>query len=250
MTLPPADAPSRLRAFVPRESIAERRLTLEGADSKRLVARGARPDDVIEALDNTGWTAVVRLDSVTAARCSGTVLDRRRAGERRTKVGLFHGLLAAPDMRRMVARATAAGVVGLHPVISEGCVLPGAGTAPEDAAWAELARDAAEACGRGQFPAVAPPALLDQALDQAIRGGSLCLIVDREGAEPRDALADRPFSIALFCPPADRFTARERDLAAARGARVVRATSARGADPVATALDALQAVYGELESGS
>lgn len=249
MSAPASASIGRLRAFVPRESIASRRLTLYGSDARRLSARGARPGDVIVALDNSGWAVDVQLDAVNADRCAGTVIDRRRASERRTKVALFHGLVADADMRRMVARATEAGVVGLHPVICEHSLLPGLAAPSDDDAWADLARDAAEACGRGQFPAVAQPALLDQAVDQAVRAGSQCIILDRDGAAPEEALADRPFSIALFCPPTDRFSAREREIALARGARALCAPGVRNADPVATALGALAAIYAELEAG-
>lgn len=247
---PRAGAPG-LRAFVPPERIAARRLALRGADAARMAARGASPGDVVEVLDNAGWAFDVRLDAVDPERCDGTVLARRRALEPRTKVGLYHGLLGPTDMRRMVARATAAGVVGLHPVISEGCLVPaGAGNRPDEApdgGWDALAREAAEASGRGQCPAVAPPMLFDQALDLAARGGSACVVVDREGGAPAEILADRPFSIALFCPPADRFAARERELAAARGARAVHVAGARDADPVTAALAALRAIFAALE---
>lgn len=243
-----------LRAFVPPERIVARRLELRGADAARMSTRGASPGDVVEVLDNAGWAFDVRLDAVGPERCDGTVLARRRAREPRTKIGLFHGLLGPADMRRMVARATAAGVVGLHPVISEGCLVPAGGPgaereADEDAGggWDALAREAAEASGRGQYPAIAPPMLLDQALDLAARGGSLCVVVDRDGGDAAEILADRPFSIALFCPPADRFAARERELAAARGARAVRVTAGRDADPVAAALAALGAIFAALE---
>ena len=242
------EAATGLRTFVHPASLGPEGLDARGADARRLVARGARPGDVIEALDGSGWSYLVHLLTADAERCAGPTLARHLAPARRTKISLYHGLLDAADMRRMVAHATAAGVVALHPTICGGSVVPLVATDDADADWAALARDSAEAAGRGHVPLVAPPAMFDHALDEAVRLGRDRFVLDPEGEAPAEALAARPFSVALFHPPGARFTAEERDLASARGARALRIDAATsGADPVRRALDALEAVYAALE---
>jgi hypothetical protein len=88
--------------------------------------------------------------------------------------------------------------------------------------------------------------LFDHAVDQATRSGTV-LLLHPDGPELEVALAGRPFSIDLFCPPPGGFSAEERVRAAARGVAVV-ASGAVGGDPIRPALSALDAIYGTLEN--
>jgi hypothetical protein len=85
--------------------------------------------------------------------------------------------------------------------------------------------------------------LLDQALDDMQRSGTVLLLAPG-GLATEAALARRPFSIGLFCPPFGGFTAPELELARRRGGTVVDMPEG---DPVRSALVALGAIYSLLE---
>jgi 16S rRNA (uracil1498-N3)-methyltransferase len=237
-----------LRLFVPPSSLADGRLTLHGAEAERLAARGVRPGQTVVALDDSGWEYTVALDSVSAALCAGAVTGRQLVNERRTKVSLYQGLLHPSDFRRLIVRATELGVVAFIPVIADGSVVPmldPAGQPEGEEEWPRLARDAAEACGRGRRPTVGQTMLLDHALDEASRQGTV-LLPALGGVALDSALAERPFSLALFCPPPGGFTTEEVARARGRGVTVVQ-PPAPGPDPIQPAVGLLEVLYGRLE---
>jgi 16S rRNA (uracil1498-N3)-methyltransferase len=237
-----------LRLFVPPGSCDAGVLRLEGDEAARIHGRGARDGDTIVALDDSGWAMTVVLDRCAATACDGRVTGRALAPERRTKVGLYQGLLHPSDFRRLLARATRLGVVEFVPVITDSSVVPslGADGWPEgEADWPRLVRDAAEAAGRGRRPVLRQPMLFDHALDEALRAGAVVL-VDPGGEGIESLLAARPFSINVFCPPPAGYTAEERARARARGVAVARPPGA-GSDPIQPALGALEVIYARLD---
>jgi 16S rRNA (uracil1498-N3)-methyltransferase len=224
------------------------RLCLHAEDAARALRLGLREGSPLVALDDSGWELDVRLESLSDAGGEGQILGRRLAEERRSKVSLYQGLLHPSDFRRLLAAATALGVVAFVPVITDGSVVPmlGPDGAPEgELEWPALVREAAEASGRGHRPVVGSPMLFDQALDQAARGGS-GLLIDPSGGPLAEALAGRPFSIDLFLPPPGGFTEEERRRTRARNLRIVAPPQA-GPDPIQPALSTLDRLYAILE---
>jgi len=246
MSSPALQQPPRF--FVPPQAVRGQRLLWEGPDAQRVRRLDLGPGDMLIALDNSGWELTVALERVTGGRYEGRVVARRLAPERRTKVSVYQGLLHPADFRRLLAGATELGVVAFVPVITETSVIPTGGLEnPEAAAlaWQAVARDAAEASGRGRCPTIGTPMLLDHAVDQAVRSGSV-LVVAAAGRPLGAALVGRPFSINVFLPSPGGFTAEERTRASARGAMLVSSPEG-GADPIHPALAALAAVYDGLE---
>ncbi len=236
------------RVFIASGSARGARLELDAEDASRLRQLGLRPGDRWIALDDSGWELEVELGLLEDERAEGRILGRSLATERRSKVSLYQGLLHPSDFRRLLAAATAMGVVAFVPVITDGSVVPmlGPDGAPEgEREWPALVREAAEASGRGRRPVVGSPMLLDQALDQGARTGS-GLFIDPAGDPLSEVLADRPFSIDLFLPPPGGFTDEERRRARARGLKVV-APPESGPDPTQPALSTLGQLYALLE---
>ncbi|MCE7938957.1 hypothetical protein DCC79_00980 [bacterium] len=223
-------------------------VVLGGADADRVRERGLRPGDALVVLDNSGWAWSTVLEHVEDGVCRARVTERWLAPERRTQVSVYQGLLHPSDFRRLLSAATGLGVVAFVPVIADGSIIPAAGGVGDDdaAAWERMARDAAEAAGRGRAPSVSGPMFLDHALDQAARNSTV-LFVDGAGSPIATVLADRPFSVDVFLPPPSGFSADERARAVARGVHVVAAPRA-GPDPVARAAAVLQTVYDGLEA--
>lgn len=239
-----------LRFFVPSDACDGSVFALHGVVAERLFARGGRAGQTVVVLDDSGWSMTVELELASPTACRGTVVERSVAVERRTKISLHHGLLHPSDFRRLLARATAAGVVEFVPIITDSSVVPALGPDgnPEgESEWPTLVRDAAEQGGRGRLPLLRQPMLLDRALDEAVRRGTV-LLVDPSG-EPIDAMvANRPFSIDLFCSPPSGFTAAELARAAALEVGIVRAPY-QGPDPIQPALTTVDALFTRLEEG-
>lgn len=241
-----SDAP--LRLFVPPDSCEGGSLRLDGSEASRFASRGARLGDTIVVLDDSGWALTVELDEVSATTCRGRVIGRSVAVERRTKVGLYQGLLHPSDFRRLLMRATIAGVVEFVPLVTDSSVVPAlaADGRPEgEAEWPRLVRDAAEDGGRGRRPVLRQPMLFDHALDEALRRGTV-IVVDPNGDPLEAHLVDRPFSIDVVCPPPAGFTGLERARARALGVAIARAPVV-GFDPILPALSTIEAIYGALE---
>ncbi len=237
-----------LRLFVPPDSVVGGQLTLHGPDAEQAYRRGARMGKTLIALDDSGWELAVHLAEARPDLCHGEVTGRALAAERRTKISLFQGLLHPSDFRRLLQQATAVGVVAFNPVIADGSVVPAPspdGTVEGEAEWPRLVCDAAEDSGRGRRPTIGQPMLFDHAVDQATRSGTV-LLLHSDGPRLEAALAGRPFSIDLFCPPPGGFSPEERTRAVARGVAVV-APSAVGADPIRPALATLDTIYAQLE---
>lgn len=241
------DAP--LRVFVPSSSLHDGQLDLAGADAARLHSRGVRAGESVVALDDSGWEYAVTLDAVGPLLIHGQVVARHLAAERRTKVTLYQALLHPSDFRRLLYRATELGVVAFKPVIADGSVIPmldSDGRPEGGEEWPRLVRDAAEATGRGHQPTVGPLTLLDHALDEATRHGHV-LMPAPTGQDLDAALAARPFTLAVFCPPPGGFTADEVARARARAVTVV-APVTTGPDPIRAGLALLEAIYARLEA--
>jgi 16S rRNA (uracil1498-N3)-methyltransferase len=241
-------SPPSVRIFVPAGSCDGGRLQLAGAEAARVSARGVRAGDAIEVLDDSGWVLDVIVELCAVTDCTGRVAGRHLATERRTKVSLHQGLLHPADFRRLLAQATRLGVVAFGPTVTDQSTLPllgPQGLPADEAGWPELVREAAEESGRGRRPVLRTAMLFDHAMDAALGAGAV-LLADPAGGALGDALADRPFSIDLFCPPPSGFSREERQRARARGCRVVRPPQA-GPDPILPALSVLEAVYALLE---
>lgn len=237
-----------LRVFVGADSLAEGRLALLGDDADRLYLRGVRPGDHLLVLDDSGWEIEVAIDHASPGSIGGQVVARQVASERRTKISLYQSLLHPSDFRRMLAGATGLGVVAFVPVIADHSMIPSLdpdGRPVGEGEWPRIVRGAAEASGRGRRPTVSPPMLFAHALNDALRSGTV-LMVDDAGASLEEAIAERPFSIDLFCPPPAGFSTEERSQAVARNVTVVR-SPVRGPDPVQPVLAALETIYCGLE---
>lgn len=239
--------PESPHLFVPPGALHGQQMALQGEEAARAYAKGLRAGMRLTALDGSGWALEVDLVEVGPTLCYGRVLSRRLAAEPRSKVTLYQAMLHPSDFRRLLGLATGLGVVAFQPVIAEGSVLPRldeAGRPEGETEWPLLIRDAAEAAGRGLLPQVAPPMLLDAAMDQAHTAGAR-LMLDPAGRPVEELLATRPFSLALFLPPPSGFSAEEKRRAGTQGLRLVAGEAS--ADPIQAGLGVLRRLYAFLE---
>ncbi|MEO8084219.1 MAG: hypothetical protein ABI780_10380 [Ardenticatenales bacterium] len=246
-----ADA-APVRLFVPSGALRDRTLDLDldAASAAALAERGLVRGDHIIALDGSGWASTVELTAVSDQALRGRVVDRRLAPARRSKVSVLFSPLDPARTHDVMMAATAAGVVSIAQVFTSASRVDVAPAEP--AVLAPAVQAAAESAGWGRLPRLGAVGFLDQAVDHAARAGA-CVLIAAAGAPPAaEALADRPFTIALFCPTAGAFTSDELTRADARGARMVVWEGAwDGADggggAVAGVRRALDAIYAALE---
>lgn len=235
------------RIFVPGGALRDGGLALDGDAAAELADRGLARGDVVVALDGSGWASTVQLTDASADALRGRVVDRRLAPARRSKVSVHFSPLDPARTHDVAVAATTAGVVSIAQVFTSASRVD---VVPADpAALAPAVRAAAEAAGWGRLPGLGDVAFLDQAVDQAARAGARVLMGVAGAAPVPEALGDRPFTIALFCPTAGAFTPDELARAAARGAHAV-AWDVPDGDAVGGVRRALDAVYGALEDAA
>jgi 16S rRNA (uracil1498-N3)-methyltransferase len=153
------------------------------------------------------------------------VHKRLAAGERRTKISLYQGLVAPSVFELILRRGTELGIVEFVPIACDRCQMPDLGTFDEAMleAWGEDIVGVAQETDRGRLPRLRPATLFDAGLDQATRRGTALIIWEGEGSrDVRWVTDEKPFSIHLLSPPPAGFTSGEVDRAEQHGAVPVR----------------------------
>ena len=154
------------RFHVRPERVEGNRLSFDAPEAKhmgRVLRLGE--GDVVTAVDGTGRAYAVRLDAVTAAGATGTIVGAEApAPESPLTVTLAQGI-AKPDAMEAIIRAvTELGVSRIVPVITRRSVVRLVGTRAQDRVlrWQRVATEAAKQCGRAVIPPVSAPVdLLD-----------------------------------------------------------------------------------------
>jgi 16S rRNA (uracil1498-N3)-methyltransferase len=214
------------RVFIPPAWIHVGNVAFPAGFGRRLAALGLDAGSHMIVLDDTGWEYEVEFTHVASDGASAQVVHRRlAAGERRTKISLYQGLVSPQLFELILRRGTELGIVEFVPIACDRCQMPDLGTFDEAMleAWGEGIVRAAEATERGRLPRLRPATLFDAGLDQATRRGTALIIWEGEGSRDiRMVTGDRPFAIHLISPPPAGFTASEVDRAERHGAVAVR----------------------------
>ncbi len=213
------------RFFIPPEWIEVDRVTLPLEFVDRLTTLGLRVGDPFIVLDDSGWEYEVILTAAEDDAGQAQVVRRGLApGERRTKIGLYQGLLPPGEFAEILRVGTQIGVVEFVPVITaRSQVAEGEAFGEANMArWSEMITTVAAETGRGRLPRLRPAELFEAALDRVARWGTSLMIWEGEGSHELDVvLEERPFSIHLFAPPPDGFTPEEAERALQRGVTLV-----------------------------
>ncbi|MFQ5594396.1 MAG: RsmE family RNA methyltransferase [Anaerolineae bacterium] len=214
------------RQFIPPDWIDVDKVSFPPEFIHQPAMLGLGTGDHLIVLDNSGWEHEVTLtkvgDDVALAK---VVRKSLAAGERRTKISLYQGLVSPEGFAEILRSGTALGIVEFVPVACDRSEVPDLDTFDESmlARWREMLLNVAQESERGRLPQVRPATLFDAALERVTRRGTSLIIWD--GADSQDIRAvteDKPFSIRLLAPPPDGFTAQEVDRALQRGVIPVR----------------------------
>lgn len=229
------------RFFVGATAFQGREVTI--ADAELAHQLGAvlrlRPGEQVLLLDNSGWQYIVTLSSIERGQVAGTI-ERKElaAGEPRTKLTLYVGLMRAERFEWVLQKGTELGVSSFVPLICERSVSDADAVSERRLErWRRIVREAAEQSRRGKLPRLVPALPFAKASEQvAPRGpaillwegggvaslrqmlrGHVDLMQRREladqvgpaGKQSAQAPQDAPFSVALFSGPEGGLTAGE-----------------------------------------
>jgi 16S rRNA (uracil1498-N3)-methyltransferase len=194
------------RFFVPPSWVQDNEVTVTGPQAHQIArVLRMRPGDRVIVLDNSGWELETRLASVEREVVTGEVLHRRlAAGEPRTKISLFQGVLKSKGFEFILQKGTELGIVEFVPIISDHCVVSDLDAVNKKRRrWEWIIQEAAEQCRRGRMPSLRSALLFPQACERARQTGGLALIPwEKEGqVNLRDVLRRAPLGREQNWPP-------------------------------------------------
>lgn len=214
------------RQFIPPDWIEVDTVSFPREFMQQPTMLGLGTGDRLIVLDNSGWEHEVTLTrmggDVTLAQ---VVRKTLAAGERRTKISLYQGLVPSKSFAEILRRGTALGIVEFVPVACDRCEVPELDAFDESmlTRWREMMLAVAEETARGRLPQLRPAILFDTTLEHVTRRGTSLIIWEGDGSQDiRAVTEDRPFSICLLAPPPDGFAPQEVDRARQRGVIPVR----------------------------
>jgi 16S rRNA (uracil1498-N3)-methyltransferase len=122
----------------------------------------------IVLLDGAGHEFVTRLERIERRSVTGRVLSQRPvSGERNIQLTLYQCSLKADKFEWVLQKGTELGVCSFVPVLSERSIVrPAAALLNKYERWRAILREAAEQCGAGRIPTLAPPVSWQQAIGQ------------------------------------------------------------------------------------
>jgi len=220
------------RFFIPAEWISEGQVTLteDVAHQVRHVLR-MRVGDRLLILDDSGWEREVELSRVAQHVVLGHVVEERlAAGEPRTRISLYQGVLKAQKFEWVLQKGTELGLVEFIPVVCDRSLVGDLEDVDRKLGrWGRIIREAAEQSGRGRLPLLRPAMLFAQGCQRAMRSGGLALVPweEEKSTSLKSALTpggeegERPFSMSLFVGPEGGFTPDEIEAARRYGVQTV-----------------------------
>lgn len=212
------------RFFVDR--VEGKRVVLGAEQSHHLIrVLRTRPGERFSVLaDGVEYTCV--LVAVEQGLAVAEVLCGSPArGEPPVRITLLQGLPKGDKMDTVVQKGTEIGVAEFVPVATSRSVVRLEPRKAQERVrrWQRIAVEAAQQCGRGAVPRVAPVVTWEEAVPQGCRA-DLAIVPWEEGGESLKrvlAAATGVRSVAIFIGPEGGLTSEEVDLARRNGARVV-----------------------------
>lgn len=158
------------RFFLPNEQLQVGRLVdlTPLLHQLRLVLR-LRPGEQLHLLDGQGSEFIAEVHQLDQRQAHGLILSQQPAGgEPPFPLILYQCSLKADKFEWVLQKGTELGVTTFVPVISERSVVrPAEALLKKYERWQTILREAAEQCGRGIIPVLAPPVSWSTAIAQA-----------------------------------------------------------------------------------
>jgi 16S rRNA (uracil1498-N3)-methyltransferase len=146
--------------------------------------------------------------------------ERPLSPEPRTRLTVYPALLQRDKFEGVLQKLTEIGATTVIPVITSRGLVRESPDAARQTRWNVILQEAAEQCGRGSVPRLAPALPFAAAVVDA--EGTRLVAYERERErELRDALRSRPRAVSLFVGPEGGFTSEEADCAAGAGAALI-----------------------------
>ena len=170
---------------------------------------------VFNGHNSNDW--LVELGEANRGRVVGECVQ---AAEPATRLVAYPALLQRDKFETVLQKLTEVGVAAIAPVISARSLVREAPDERRCARWQAILREAAEQCGRGRIPVLAPAVEFAAAVGQA-EGRVLMAYESGVREQLSVVLADRPSTVSLFVGPEGGFAPDEAALAQQAGARLV-----------------------------
>lgn len=178
-----------------------------------------RPGEEIILLDNKGFQALVAIAAMEKKRVLVDVGEIKSAPDEPVlKITLYQSLPKADKMAGIIRRCVELGVSAVQPVETARSVARLSDGRLER--WREIAREAAEQCGRGRVPIVEAPVGFSEALS-GLPTESIALVCAPGGAPLSSLSIDSLKEYALFIGPEGGFEDGEIKALVAQGAQAV-----------------------------
>jgi 16S rRNA (uracil1498-N3)-methyltransferase len=211
------------RFFLSPANIQDGAVTFTESISRQMVqVLRLKPDAVVMVLDGEGKEYQVRLITLSAQQCEGTVESMNAAlGEPKTTLNLYLCLTQREKFEWILQKCTEVGVSKIIPVISSRSLLQDAREALNKyERWQRILQEAAEQSHRGRVPGLEAPLRFAAAVKQAGQSTACCLIPweEEKSLSLRQALQkDASQEVALLIGPEGGFSAEEVALAQSEG---------------------------------
>ena len=167
------------RFFIPTQTLSATTISFPPETARQIAAvLRLRVGQSVLVLDNVGGEAEVRLVVVDRRAVLGEIVARRAAPpEPALRLSLLLCLTQREKFELMLQKCTELGAAGFVPVISSrSLVQDGADAARKLLRWRQIVQEAAEQCGRGAIPFIAPVQGWAQALQSAAVANEGCLL--------------------------------------------------------------------------
>lgn len=188
-----------------------------------------QPGAQLVLLDGQGCAFQVELATLTRKAASGRVLaEVPCSAEPTAQVTLYQCTLKADKFEWILQKGTELGVTRFVPVISQRSIVrPAAAVLKKYERWQAILREAAEQCGRGRLPELAPPLDWRDAIQQA-QGVRLLpweeqntTAITIKAAVTQAEIDTNPKSVALLIGPEGGIAHEEATAAQAQGWQLI-----------------------------